>query len=173
MKGFMVIMVGLVVVATFLLLLVPYLSTRQTLQDSVTFVSATDGEERNNTVFVEIADEPEERRRGLMNRTSLGENSGMLFVFEGESVLYFWMKDTRIPLDMIFISGSRSGDNIAGGHSGEIASIKRNAQPCGGDPCETYGSIFPAKYVVEVNAGWADAHNVREGGTVVINYNRS
>lgn len=161
MKGFMVMVIGAVIVATFLLLLIPYFSTRTALSSQVTFVSGQGAITANNTVIVEAADEPEGRRRGLMNRTRLAPNAGMLFVFDGESIVYFWMKDTLIPLDMIFID-----------RDFRIVHIKREAQPCRADPCETFSSVQPVKYVVEVNAGYADVHNVREGDRVVISYQR-
>ncbi|MBA4489501.1 DUF192 domain-containing protein [Paracoccus sp. S1E-3] len=54
-------------------------------------------------IQVEIADDPEERAQGLMNRTSLAENSGMLFIFDAPREAAFWMKNTLIPLDMLFM----------------------------------------------------------------------
>jgi uncharacterized membrane protein (UPF0127 family) len=57
-----------------------------------------------NTISVEIADTPTERQTGLMNRKSMDKNSGMLFIFEQDGVYPFWMKNTLIPLDMIWIN---------------------------------------------------------------------
>ncbi len=108
-------------------------------------------------LFAEVADTPEERRTGLMFRDSLPEGRGMLFVFDEDSVRTFWMKNTRIPLDMIFINSSL-----------DVVSIQRNAQPCLSDPCATYSSHLPVRYVVEANAGFADANGIREGTKVSV-----
>jgi len=122
--------------------------------DSVVFLTKS-GQLRIN---VEIADSPMKQMIGLMNRTSLPENAGMLFVFGDESVRHFWMKDTLIPLDMIFISADK-----------QIVSIVKNAEPCKVLVCPTYSSEFPAKYVVEVNGGFADKNKINIGGSVEIN----
>lgn len=107
------------------------------------------------TVHVEIANTEREREVGLMNRTFLPENSGMLFVFDREAVLYFWMKNTLIPLDMIFISESMT-----------VVRIEHMTKPCRSDPCPLYPSQAPARYVVEVNGGFAQAHGITVGTTV-------
>ncbi|MBI4163156.1 MAG: DUF192 domain-containing protein [Candidatus Aenigmarchaeota archaeon] len=103
-------------------------------------------------VFVETADSPAEWEKGLMNRASLGENNGMLFVFPDEQQRSFWMKNTLIPLDIIFISSDLT-----------IVDIKRNFQPCRSFFCETYKSKQQAKYVLEVNADFAGIHNIKIG----------
>ena len=88
---------------------------------------------------VEIADEHKERRQGIMFRESLAKNAGMLFVFEKESMYPFWMKNTLIPLTMIWIAEDFT-----------IVDIK-NAVPCEKDPCPNYPPSGKAKYVLEVN----------------------
>jgi uncharacterized membrane protein (UPF0127 family) len=108
-------------------------------------------------IKVEIADTPEKRQFGLMFREKLERNSGMLFVFEEEQYVTFWMKNTRIPLDMIFIS-----------ENGTINEIKENVQPCEKDPCPTYPSKFPTKYVLEVNSGFCRQNNIKVGDKVKI-----
>lgn len=105
-------------------------------------------------VNVEIADDNEKRMKGMMFRESLNENDGMFFVFEDESTLTFWMKDTLIPLDIIFINNNF-----------EIVEIK-NAVPCKEDPCATYNSAKPAKYVLEVNYGFAAKNSIESGDKV-------
>ena len=105
------------------------------------------------SVVAEIADDNMERAIGLMNRTSLEENNGMLFVWEDESPRSFWMKNTLIPLDMIFISAN-----------GTIVDIT-TMQPCKTLFCESYKSK-PAKYVLEVNAGFVEKHGVKVGDAV-------
>lgn len=112
----------------------------------------------NATVSVEIADTPEERSVGLMHRTKMGPTSGMLFEFEKEARHSFWMKNTKIALDMIFVSKDF-----------EIVDILP-ATPCLEDPCETYEPKEAALYVIEVNRGFAEAKGVKIGQTVSISY---
>lgn len=108
-------------------------------------------------VLAEIADEPEERSRGLSFRPSLAEGSGMLFVFNDETVREFWMKDTLIPLDVIFIDG----DLV-------VVHIVPGAVPCEADPCPRYSSGVPVRYALEVNADFAQVHGIRVGAAVTI-----
>ncbi len=103
-------------------------------------------------IDIEIADDPKERSKGLMYRKSLPQNSGMLFIFENERNVSFWMKNTLIPLDMIFIA-----------ENGTITEIKQNIQPCESDPCESYPSNEPTKYVLEVNANFSKENNIQVG----------
>ncbi len=98
------------------------------------------------TCFVaEIADDAEERRVGLMNRESLKDNEGMLFVFEDPKPrITFWMKNTLIPLDMIRMDSS-----------GHVLHMEQDVQPCVNEPCPTYGpklASIVSKYVLELNA---------------------
>jgi uncharacterized protein len=109
------------------------------------------------TVPVEVADTNEERSQGLMFRESLPENDGMLFVFDEEAPRTFWMKNTKIPLDMIFIGSDMVVDQVT------------TAQPCVADPCAVYPSIQPVQYVVEVNAGFAKEHGIEAGDRIEIN----
>lgn len=105
----------------------------------------------------EIASTPEQRAAGLMNRSSLCNDCCMLFVFEESRLQSFWMKNTLIPLDLIFLDANHS-----------IVDVKQNFQPCGRDPCEVYSSKAPAKYVVEVNAGQAAERKISEGSVLEV-----
>jgi len=105
---------------------------------------------------VEIVATPEEWSKGLMFRSQLHENSGMFFAFTDEQKRTFWMKNTLIPLDIIFVSS----DFI-------VVDIKENFQPCKADPCPTYTSKYPAKYVLEVNAGFVGRNGIREGDKII------
>lgn len=107
---------------------------------------------KNDCFLVEIADDPSEREIGLMGRDSLDAKSGMLFVFEQEGVYKFWMKNTLIPLDMIWIDGNN-----------KIVFIKENAEPCKTDTCETFGPNEKAKYVLEINGGLAEKMKLKIG----------
>jgi hypothetical protein len=112
------------------------------------------------TYKVEIADDSTEISTGLMNRTKLPTNQGMLFVFDTEQNKSFWMKNTYVPLDIIFISASQ-----------EIINIRQSAAPCQeSDPeqinCPTFTSLAPAKYVLEINAGQSKVHNFQPGDKI-------
>lgn len=109
------------------------------------------------TIFVEIARTPKEQSLGLMHRTLLDPNKGMIFVYEDAAPRFFWMKNTLIPLDMIFIDSELKVLNI------------QTAQPCTLDPCVVYDSKGDAQYVLEVNAGFAQQHNLQPGDNVKLN----
>jgi len=108
-----------------------------------------------NEINVELAETETERQVGLMFRETLGENDGMLFIFEQEHPIAFWMKNTLIPLDIIFI------DNDL-----KIVDIKHDVQPCEEDPCPNYTSKSPAIYVLEVNGGYSDLNDIKIGDTI-------
>lgn len=101
---------------------------------------------------VEIARRDEERQRGLMYRTQLADDRGMLFVFEREKRLAFWMKNTCIALDMIFVAA----DGVIVGIEENVPTLNEN----------TYSPGCPAKYVIEVNAGWTRKRGIRAGQRV-------
>jgi hypothetical protein len=105
-------------------------------------------------VHVEVADSESERETGLMNRTSLDPDGGMLFVFGGDTDAAFWMKDTLIPLSIAFIDAD-----------GRIVTI-HDMEPCTADPCEVYGSDAPYRTALEVNKGAFDEWGVRVGDVV-------
>lgn len=108
-------------------------------------------------VEVEIADDENERIQGLMFRTSLDENKGMLFVFDKSENYPFWMKNTFISLDMIWIDENFKVVYVA------------HATPCKRDPCEIYNPNKNAKYVIEVNEGFVEKNEVKVGDVVRIN----
>lgn len=95
------------------------------------------------TVPVELALNEKDRETGLMNRAKLDPQAGMLFVMPGEQMVSFWMKDTKIPLDMLFFD-----------KNGELRSAEDNAQPCIKNPCSLYTSKEVTKYILETNAGF-------------------
>lgn len=94
----------------------------------------------DNCFDLEIADSDEERQQWLMYREVLSNQSGMLFVFDNEGIYPFWMKNTKIPLDIIWIDKN----NI-------IVDIY-TAQPCKEDPCQSYKPSWSGLYVLEINA---------------------
>jgi uncharacterized membrane protein (UPF0127 family) len=113
-----------------------------------TTIESSEGEKV--VIRVEIADDASEREQGLMRRTELGENRGMLFVFEKEQRLSFWMKDTRIPLSIAFMDSE-----------GRIVDIQE-MKPLDDEP-PNYTSAEPARYALEVNRGFFNEHGVEAG----------
>jgi uncharacterized membrane protein (UPF0127 family) len=103
-------------------------------------------------VAVEVARTDAERAKGLMHRRSLPKDAGMLFLFDETAEHPFWMKNTFIPLDLVFI-----------GEDGRIAGIVARATP--GDLTPRSGGVA-SRYVLEVNGGWAEANGVRAGDRV-------
>ena len=102
-------------------------------------------------VTVEVARTDSERTRGLMFRSALAPDAGMLFVFEETGEHAFWMKNTLIPLDMIFI-----------GDDGRVSGVVARATPGSLEP----RSGGPSRFVLEVNGGWAEAHGVAAGDAI-------
>ena len=102
---------------------------------------------------VELADEDAERARGLMFRDELAAGTGMLFVHEREEPLAYWMKNTRIPLDILYFDGSR-----------RLVAQQREVPPCTlGDGCPSSPSRAPALFVLELNAGEAARLGLEDG----------
>jgi hypothetical protein len=113
------------------------------------------GDNKNDTtvtIDIEIADDEAKREQGLMYRQSMDENQGMLFIFDESSPRYFWMKNTYISLDIIYID-----ENF------KIVSIQKTALPRSE---ESLPSEKPAKYVVEVNAGFTDKYKIKKGDKI-------
>ncbi len=111
--------------------------------------------ERKVRLTAEIADTEEKRMTGLMYRRFLPKDTGMLFIFQKEEILNFWMKNTFIPLDIAYISGT--------GIINEIYYMK----PL--DTSVTYPSRKPAKFALEVNYGWFRNSGIAEGNRIVFN----
>lgn len=109
-----------------------------------------------STISIEIADNPAKHAKGLMYRKYLDQNAGMLFIFDSPFKYAFWMKNTLIPLDIIWLD-----ENM------QIVDITYNTQPCKSDErCKTYIPAKPAKYVLEVNAGFSERNNLKVGDTL-------
>jgi hypothetical protein len=104
-------------------------------------------------VAVEVADDDARRERGLMFRRELAEDRGMLFVFPEVGEHAFWMKDTLIPLDMIFVDAA-----------GRVTGVVERAQPLSLE----LRSGGPSKWVLEVPGGWAARRGVKAGDVVRI-----
>jgi len=118
-------------------------------QPSVT-IRTEEGRERS--FQVEIADTPSKRELGLQYRRELAADHGMIFLFPGESQQTFWMKNTPIPLDMIFIN-----------HDGKIVGIVEQATPFTLDPRSVNGD---SQYVLEINGGLSKKYGFARGDSV-------
>jgi uncharacterized membrane protein (UPF0127 family) len=108
------------------------------------------------TIFVDIADTPSLQTKGLSGRKSLNEDEGMFFIFPDSQIRYFWMKDMQFPIDILWI------DN-----EGKICGIEKDTPiPEANTPdykLPVYSSFKPAKYVLEVNAGFSQKYSVTVG----------
>ncbi|MGV8962562.1 MAG: DUF192 domain-containing protein [Candidatus Saccharimonadaceae bacterium] len=104
------------------------------------------------TIDIEVADNDQKTAQGLMYRNSMSKNAGMLFFMRSEEIQGFWMKNTYISLDMIFVNRDK-----------EIVTIHPNTTPL---LESSYLSTSPALYVVEVNAGFCNAHHIIAGDKI-------
>jgi uncharacterized membrane protein (UPF0127 family) len=148
---------GLLVIAAPVLMSLQPSEPAETLgKGSLNATFYSDGQKASWAVL-EVADNESERRKGLMNVTELGERRGMLFVFEEEEIRSFWMKNTYIPLDIIFLDSDKTIINI------EDARPQPNVSE---ENLTRYRSDLPAKYVVELREGFAENFSVSEGSRV-------
>jgi Uncharacterized conserved protein len=106
---------------------------------------------------VELATDDASREHGLMMRTTLAPDRGMLFVFSYQALQGFWMKNTLIPLDILYFDTDR-----------RLVSTQLNVPPCKADPCPVYPSNAPARYVLELSAGTARRIGVQVGDELKI-----
>lgn len=104
---------------------------------------------------VEIADDDAERTRGLMFRDTMARDHGMLFLFERQEPLAFWMKNTRIPLDIFYFDAARRLVSVA------------SAPPCTTPQCPSYPSAKPGRFVLELNAGLSRELGTKPGDEIV------
>ncbi len=107
-------------------------------------------------ITLELASTPEERRQGLMFRPSMAADHGMLFVFDHEGLPGIWMKNTLIPLDLLYLNSR-----------GEIVDIIENAEPCKVEDCPTYQPTKPSVAVLELAAGVVEAHGLKAGDPLI------
>ncbi len=120
-------------------------------EGEVTFISK-ESRQQLGKIDVEVAMSPAERSQGLMNRTKMEEDNGMLFIFERDEMQSFWMKNTIIPLDILFINSK-----------GVINTIHHNTVPYSEKPIP---SKDKSQFVVEVNGGYCSKHGIKEGDLI-------
>ena len=106
-------------------------------------------------VQAELADTPQKRSRGLMFRERLAPDAGMLFVFEDAGEWSFWMKNTKVALDILWIGPDK-----------RIVYIEENVPPCRQDPCPEYKPSAEALYVLELPAGSVKREKLAKGMTL-------
>ena len=112
-------------------------------------------EVKGKRFVVEVAADDATRARGLMFRDELGDDRGMFFLFSREQPRSFWMRNTRIPLDIIYLDRHL-----------EVVSIAADTPPCRTRRCPSYPSRGPAQFVLEINAGQAASLGLERGDAI-------
>lgn len=118
-------------------------------KDGVLYFTNQDTGDTLSRIAIEVADSEEERAQGLMNRSQMADSVGMLFMFEDAQPRAFWMKNTKIPLDILYVDENQ-----------EVVMIYKGVAPYSEQSVPSYKD---AKYVVEVNGGYTSEHNIKEG----------
>jgi hypothetical protein len=117
---------------------------KQTAENQVCF--------ENDCFLVELAKTDQARQRGLMFRKELGEKEGMLFLYDTPGVYYFWMKNTLIPLDIIFLDENK-----------RVIYVSKNTPPCKTANCPSYGTDQKSLNILELKGGKADKYGIKVG----------
>ncbi len=150
---------AIVIIAVYLFAyIIPNLTNKQTEETEYTFMkegTLTFTDSLNSPIAkidLEIADSDYDRQLGLMFRKSMEMNQGMLFIFPQQEPLSFWMRNTYISLDMIFVNADK-----------KIVTIHKNTKTLSD---QSYSSTEPAQYVVEVVAGFADKYSLKVGDKI-------
>jgi uncharacterized membrane protein (UPF0127 family) len=128
-----------------------YSAFKFTKHGELTFTSSES--EFKAKIDIEIAEDDEARGQGMMYRNKLEESQGMFFIFDREQPQSFWMRNTPLSLDMLFVNKNN-----------EIVKIHKDTTPFSES---SYASLRPAIYVVEVIAGYTDAYDIKDGDKIV------
>lgn len=107
------------------------------------------------SIVLEVASSPPKRAAGLMFREEVPVGSGMFFRFEGDGLHPIWMLNCEVPLDIAWLD-----ERLA------VVHVRENAPPCRAEPCESYSSTAPARYVIEVAAGGAAVAGIEPGARI-------
>ncbi|MBN1170248.1 DUF192 domain-containing protein [Candidatus Micrarchaeota archaeon] len=145
---------ALIVIGVILIILILYFAAAKGEKRKIQIINS---EGTAIDVEVEIANTMTTRAKGLMGRTILGENEGMLFVFDKEERHSFWMLNTTIPLDAIHVS-----------KNGTVVDILQ-MDPCTLLQCTSYLPKEKSRYVLEVNQGFSKKHEIEKGSMLVLN----
>jgi uncharacterized membrane protein (UPF0127 family) len=116
---------------------------------------------KDRAIALEVAKTPQQQALGLMYRTTLAADRGMLFPFQPPQTVSFWMKNVRFPLDMIFL------------RNGVVQDIAASVPPCTNEPCSTYGPKVPIDQVIELRGGRAAELGLKVGDRVQLNFSNS
>lgn len=146
-------------IASLLLVILPialhfYNRQPQKLPISATFTK------NNQTIQLEVAKKPSELYKGLKFRKSIPESRGMLFVVNRAEPIRLWMKDTYIPLDMVFM------------RDGIVNQVVSNAVPCNAKPCPAYGGKLSTNQIIELPAGKASKLGIKVGNRINIKFDK-
>lgn len=137
------------------------MSPQSTMPQEGTAVTSTNSPRitmPDGTVYaIEVVADNEQRAQGLMFRDHLLPNTGMLFVFPDDGEYAFWMKNTLIPLDMLWLDVNRT-----------VVHVKHDVPPCKVDDCPSYPPGVEARYVLELAAGEAKKHGLKVGDRLVL-----
>ena len=106
-------------------------------------------------IRLEVVSTPAGLREGLMHRPGLEKNTGLLLVFPVEAKHAIWMKDMRFPIDILWLDST-----------GKIMALEENLPPCRQEPCEVFAPSTPARYALEVPAGYARENGLKTGKTI-------
>jgi uncharacterized membrane protein (UPF0127 family) len=145
---FRVAMIAIAVVVIFSVALLAYLFV------FVETIPVTIHGERDMVVQAEVADSTLKQVVGLMFRTHLDEDSGMIFSYDNAAIRSFWMRNTRIPLDIIFLDSNRKILNVEQG------------EPCKTSHCRRYRSVGPARFVLEINRNVGQSLGLKPGDEI-------
>ncbi len=124
----------------------------QTLPVSAQFTVA------GRKVELEVARTQQQQSTGLMNRTTLPENRGMLFPLQPPQKVQLWMKNVRIPLDMVFL------------RNGQVKGIEASVPPCATEVCPTYGPVVPVDQIIELPGGQAAKLGLKVGNQLKVEF---
>jgi len=113
--------------------------------------------EHTYNLLVDVVRTPKEREQGLMGRSALPEDEGMLFIYETASTSAFWMKDMNFPLDLVFIGSDKS-----------VVEMMGKVPPCqtADEFCTRYKPNHPSRYVLELAGGFVEKYGIQPGDTV-------
>ncbi len=115
--------------------------------------------EDGTVISLEIARTDAEQMRGLMYREGIGENEGMLFVFDRERRYEFWMKNVKFPIDMLWLDSGF-----------KVVHIEMDVPPCSAEPCPLYGPRKPARYVLELKANLSEKLGIGVGDVLDVRF---
>jgi hypothetical protein len=123
---------------------------------SITFYNQPKACFKQSCINLELTKTQEKRTQGLMYKTELKNNLGILFIYEEEGLYNIWMKNTLIPLDIIWID-----------QNFQIKQIEK-ANLCEIEECKTYNALYPTKYIIEVNQGFTIENNIKVGDIITL-----